>query len=393
MAEWQNWSGRLRAHPAQVVLPRDEEELIRAVAQADTADSPIGVMGASHSHSPIVPTEGVLIDLSLFSGVIAVDPESGRARVRGGTRISDLGAPLRDAGVALMNQGDIDRQSIAGAVATGTHGTGRTLQNLSASLLEARLILSDGQIVDCSPEKEPELFEVMRLGLGAVGITTELTLRVRPAYRLQEELWLEDLEGVLERVTELVGSHRHFEFFWMPGSQRAACKTLNETEEEPVYPLAQEGKRRAWSHEVLANERNERHSEMEYSLPEENGPACLRELRDMLARDFPDLAWPIEYRSVRQDDIWISAARGRPTVTLSVHQGVDQPDEPLFRASERIFRRHEGRPHWGKVHFLGGEDFQQIHPRWPDWWRIRDQFDPKQLLLNSHLHGLRPDAD
>ena len=393
MAEWQNWSGRLRAHPAQMVLPRDEEELIRILAQAHATDSPIGVMGTSHSHSPLVPTDGVLIDLSCFSGVLAVDADSGRARLRAGTRISDLGVPLREAGVALLNQGDIDRQSIAGAVATGTHGTGRTLQNLSASLLEARLVLADGQIVDCSPEKEPELFEVVRLGLGAVGITTEITLRVRPAYRLQEKLWLEDLEAVLERIEELARSHRHFEFFWMPGSKRAACKTLTETEAEPLYPLAEEGKRRAWSYEVLANERDERHSEMEYSLPEENGPACLRELRDMLARDFPDLAWPIEYRSVREDDIWLSAARGRPTVTLSVHQGVDHADEPVFRASEQIFRRYDGRPHWGKVHFLNSEDFSQIHPRWSDWWQIRDHFDPKQLLLNSHLHELRPDAD
>ena len=308
MAEWQNWSGRLRAHPEQMVVPRNEEELMQILAQAHATDSPIGVMGASHSHSPLVPTDGILLDLSRFSGVLAVDADSGRARLRAGTRISDLGVPLRDAGVALMNQGDIDRQSIGGAVATGTHGTGRTLQNLSASLLEARLILADGQVVDCSPEKEPELFEVVRLGLGAVGITTEITLRVRPAYRLQEKLWLEDLDAVLQRVEELAQDHRHFEFFWMPGSERAACKTLIETEADPVYPLAKEGKRTAWSYEVLANERNERHSEMEYSLPKENGPACLRELRDMLARDFPDLAWPIEYRSVKEDDIWISSA-------------------------------------------------------------------------------------
>ncbi|MEE3326071.1 MAG: D-arabinono-1,4-lactone oxidase [Myxococcota bacterium] len=393
MAEWQNWSGRLRAHPAQIVSPADEAELIRSVERAHVADSPIGIMGRSHSHSPLVPTDGLLLDLSGFSGVIEVDAKAGWACMRAGTPLSELGLPLRESGAALMNQGDIDRQTLAGSLATGTHGTGHTLQNLSASLLRARLILADGSAVECSATEEPDLFEVARLGLGAVGVMTELTLRVRKAYRLQEKLWLEDLDSVLERVDDLVRDHRHFEFFWMPGSARAACKTLTETEEEPVYPLAEEGKRRAWSYEVLANERNDHHSEMEYSVAEENGPACIRALREMLSREFPDLAWPLEYRTVREDDIWISSARGRPTVTISVHQGVDHPDEPLFRASEAIFRHYDGRPHWGKVHFMKGRDFARIHPRWQDWWRIRDQYDPKQLFLNSHLRELRSHAD
>lgn len=393
MAEWQNWSGRLRAQPARVAAPSDESELIALIKHAQAAESSIGVMGRSHSHSPLVPTDGILLDASGLCGVLEVDAEAGWARIQAATPISELGRPLRDSGVALMNQGDIDRQTLAGAVATGTHGTGVQLQNLSASLLKARLILADGSAVVCSQDEEPDLFEVARLGLGAVGIMTELTVRVRPAYRLQETLWLEDLDSVLERIDELVQNHRHFEFFWMPGSRRAACKTLVETEEEAVYPLAEEGKRRAWSYEVLANERNDRHSEMEYSVREEDGPACLRELREMLAHDFPDLAWPIEYRTLKEDDLWISSARGRPTVTLSVHQGVDQPDEPLFRASEAIFRKYDGRPHWGKAHFMTGRDFARIHPRWQDWWRIRDQYDPRELFLNSHLRRLRPDAD
>ena len=393
MAEWQNWSGRLRAQPARIFSPTNEAALIQAVEHAHETASPIGMMGASHSHSPLVPTDGVLMDLKDFSEVLEVHLQEGWARIQAGARISALGLPLRKSGAALLNQGDIDRQTLGGAVATGTHGTGTTLQNLSASVLKARLILADGSAVECSADQEPELFEVVRLGLGAVGIVTELTLQIRPAYRLQERLWLEELDTVLERIDELTQDHRHFEFFWMPGSGRAACKTLVETDEEPIYPLAEEGKRRAWSYEVLANERNDRHSEMEYSVPEEHGPACLQEIRKMLGRDFPDLAWPVEYRTLREDDLWISSARGRPTVTLSVHQGVDQPDEALFRACETIFRQYDGRPHWGKAHFMTGRDFARIHPRWQDWWRIRDQYDPDQLFLNPHLHELRPDAD
>ena len=393
MAEWENWSGRLRARPERIFAPSNEAELIQAVQSAHRAGSTVGIMGRSHSHSPLVPTDGTLIDLKDFSEVLEVDVEAGWARIQAGAPISTLGVPLREAGAALLNQGDIDRQTLGGAVATGTHGTGTTLQNLSASVLHAKLILADGSVAECSAHQNPELFEVARLGLGAVGLITELTIRIRPAYRLQEKLWLEELDSVLERIDELTAEHRHFEFFWMPGSSRAACKTLIETDEEPVYPLAQEGKRRAWSYEVLANERTDRHSEMEYSVPEESGPACLREIRERLKQDFPDLAWPIEYRTLRQDDLWISSARDRATVTLSVHQGVDQPDEALFRACETIFRQYEGRPHWGKAHFMKGHDFAGIHPRWQDWWRIRDQYDPDQLFLNAHLRELRPDAD
>ena len=348
------------------------------------------MVGATHSHAPLVPTEGLLIDPSALSGVVEVNATEGWARVRAGTRIYDLGLPLREEGVALLNQGDIDRQAIGGAIATGTHGTGRSLRTLSASLLAARLVLADGRLIDCSPECEPELFEVVRLNLGAVGVLTELTLQVRPTYRLRERMWLEDLDAVLERIDELCAATRHFEFFWMPGAQRAACKSLEETEDEAVYPLGQEGRRLAWSDEVLANDRPEKHSEMEYSIPEERGPDCLRELRDMLAMDFPELAWPVEYRTLAQDDIWLSSARGRPTATLSVHQGIDQSDEPLFRACEKIFRRYEGRPHWGKVHSQSAGDLAELHRSWADWWRVRDLWDPEELFVNPHLTALRP---
>jgi FAD/FMN-containing dehydrogenase len=349
------------------------------------------VVGAAHSHSPLVPTEGALFDLAGLRGVVAVDREAGTARVRAGTRIADLGVPLRAEGVALLNQGDIDRQAIAGAVATGTHGTGRALRNLSAGVLAARIVLADGTRVECSAEAEPDLFQAARLNLGALGVVTELTLAVRPAYRLQEKLWLEELDAVLERIDELAAATRHFEFFWMPGSDRAACKSLAETDAAPVYPLAEEGKRRAWSDEVLANERTDKHSEMEYTVPREDGPACFRALREMLARDFPDLAWPLEYRTLAADDVWLSTAYGRAGATLSVHQGVDQPDEPLFRACEAIFEAFAGRPHWGKVHSRSGSELAGLHARWSEWWRVRDAWDPDARFLNPHLDALRPE--
>ena len=390
MPGWSNWSGRVRAEPAEIARVADEAGAIAAVRRAARSGVALRCLGAGHSHAPLVASSGILLDTQDLSGVVRVDAERSTATLRGGTRISALGVPLRDAGVALHNQGDIDRQSIAGAVATGTHGTGRELRNLSAGVVAARVVLASGEVTECDAQREPDLFELARLSLGAAGVTSELTVSVRPAYKLAERMWLEPLDEVLARVDELARATRHFEFFWMPGSERAACKALAETDAEPVYPLASEGARRAWSYEVLANERNDTHTEMEYSVPVARGPACIDALRARIARDFPDLRWPLEYRTLAADDLWLSTASGRATATISVHQGVGLPDEPLFRACEEIFAAHEGRPHWGKVHYRTGAELAALYPRWGDWWRARDRYDPDGLFLNPHLRSLRP---
>jgi FAD/FMN-containing dehydrogenase len=387
---WTNWSGRVSAEPAEIARVADEAGAIAAVQRAARAGVALRCLGAGHSHAPLVVTSGVLLDTEALAGVVSVDAARGTATLRAGTRIRALGAPLRDAGVALHNQGDIDRQAIAGAIATGTHGTGVALRNLSAGVVAARIVLASGDVVVCDAQREPELFEVARLSLGAVGVVTELTVSVRASYKLAERMWLEPIEEVLARIDEHAAASRHFEFFWMPGSERAACKALDETDAEPVYPLASEGARCAWSYEVLANERNDKHTEMEYSVPIARGPACFAALRDRIARDFPELRWPLEYRTLAADDLWLSTASGRATATISVHQGVDLPDEPLFRACEEIFAAHEGRPHWGKVHYRSGADLAALHPRWRDWWRVRDRFDPNGLFLGPHLASLRP---
>ncbi len=390
MPEWSNWSGRVTAQPAEILAPRSEEEVCEAVRAATQAGRTIRCMGATHSHSALVPTDGLLLDLSHLSGVVACDSQAHTARVLAGTRIADLGAPLRAAGLALRNQGDIDRQAIAGAVATGTHGTGRTLGNLSSGVRGVRLVLANGEVRTCSADADPELFRAAQLSLGALGVVTELTLDVRDAYRLEEKMWLEELDAVLDRIDELVDATRHFEFFYMPKGTRAACKSLAETGAEPVYPLAAEGQRLAWSNEVLANDRPDKHTEMEYSVPYANGPACVREIVALVKADFPDLAWPIEYRSLAADDVWLSTAYERETVTISVHQGIEHDDAALFRACEQVFLRHGGRPHWGKVHFLRARELAEIHPRFGDWWRVRDRIDPDRRFVNDTLRGYAP---
>lgn len=390
MVEWSNWSGKLQADPTRVV-PVSTEEAIRAeLLAASESGTTVRVAGTTHSHHPLLPTDGVIFDTRPLAGLVSVDTAAQTATFRAGTKIQAAGRPLLDHGLGLTNQGDIDQQALAGAVATGTHGTGPGLGNFSSALVAARLVLADGSIVDCSADHEADLFETARLSLGAVGVMSELTLQVRKAYRLDEHLWLEPFESVMDRVDELISATRHFEYFWYPGQDRAICKAIEETDEPPLYPLGGEGERLGWSFEVLPNVRVDPHTEMEYSVPAESGPECVAAIRDLLASDFPDVAWPIEYRTVAADDVWISPARERPTVTISIHEAVEKNEEPYYRAAEEIFRSYGGRPHWGKVHYLTTEDLAGDYDKWTDWWRVRDSVDPDGILLNDRLRELQP---
>lgn len=391
MPTWHNWSRRLQAHPARLVFARSEGELSALVRRAAGERRPVRAAGAGHSHAPLVPSDGVLIDTSALAGVISIDTAAQTARVRAGTPIHALGPALHAAGLALTNQGDIDRQAIAGACATGTHGTGTTLRNLSAAVLGMRLLLASGEFVDCDPDRNPALWQAARLHLGAFGIVTELVLQLRNAYRLAERGWVAALDDLLPQVPALAAEARHFEFFWYPHDDRAVAKRIDETTADPAYPLADEGGRVGWSHEVLPNHRPHRHTEMEYSVPAEHGLDCLMALRAMIRERFSELRWPVEYRTLAADDVWLSTAYQRDSVTISVHQDIREDDEPYFRACEAIFLEFGGRPHWGKVHYLDGAALAHRHPRWAHWWQARDQADPDGVFLNDFLRGLRPD--
>lgn len=388
--EWSNWSGRHRSEPESIHFARSTEDVQALVQDLARAGKTVRAAGSGHSHYPLVPTTGTVIDTSGLCGLISADSESCIARVWAGTPIYGLGRPLNDVGLGLKNQGDIDRQAIAGAVATGTHGTGRSLQNLSASVRSATLVLATGECISCDGNQHADLFDIARLGLGAVGVVTQLDMSVRPAYRLREHGWTSDYDAILPNISGLSQSHRHFEFFWYPHRDRVIAKTIDETTDELEYPLASEGERCGWSHEVLPNYRPVKHTEMEFSICLEDGESCLNDIRDLIHRDFQDLRWPVEFRTVAADDVWLSPAYEQDVVTISVHQGIDLDDTMLFRACEEIFRSYKGRPHWGKVHYYSGDDLSRVHPRYQDWWARRDQVDPKGTFLNEALMALHP---
>ncbi len=390
MAQWHNWSGRQTSKPKMMTFIRSEADACATAVQAQRSEHSIRVVGSGHSHSALVPHDSIIVDASGLSGVIDVDKESRTAWVGAGSKIYALGKPLHDAGLALKNQGDIDRQAIAGACATGTHGTGKDLQNLSASVIGATIALSSGELVQCSAKENVELWQAARLSLGALGIVTRLQLQLCQSYRLKESGYNETYKVLVPEVDSLVEANERFEFFWYPKTDEATVKVINATQEEPQYPLADEGARLAWNYEVLPSHRPHFHTEMEYSVPAEQGLACFAEIRELLRRDFPEVAWPVEYRTVAQDDVWLSMAYGRATVTISVHQDIAVDETDYYRACEEVFLSYGGRPHWGKVNYLDGAKMAAIHPQWENWWSVRDRYDPEAVFLNDYLKALRP---
>ncbi len=389
MTEWRNWSGNVRASPTRTVTPADEAAVQDTVARAERDGLTVRPAGAGHSFTPLCATDGVLIDLSALSGVESIDAGAGTATVLGGTRLSALGEPLRRAGLALHNQGDVDTQTITGAIGTGTHGTGPALGNLSTAVVAARVVGDRGELRTCSASESALLFEAARLSLGAAGIITAVTLQCVPAYNLHERTWFESADTALPRLAERIAATRHYEFWWHPQRDLCEHKSLEVVDAEPDELPDRKRERIGESYRIFPSVRDRRFNEMEYAVPSGAGPACFREIRALVRTRHPQLDWPVEYRTVAADRLWLSPAHGRETVTISVHEAADRKYDPLFRDCEAVFRAHAGRPHWGKVHGARAEGLADLYPRWADFWRAVAGADPHGRFLNEYLHALR----
>lgn len=376
MAGWTNWAGNVECQPSQIVEPRSLAELSSLLA----GDDPVRVAGSGHSFTPIVATDDTLLSLRHLAGILNVDRAAMKAEIAAGTRIADLGADLQSAGLALANQGDVDVQMIAGAISTGTHGTGTTLGSLSTMVSGLKLVTAEGEVVDVSGDD----LKAAALSLGTLGVIASLTLNLVPAYRLRERLWREPIEQALERLPELAAENRHFEFFWLPETDEADCKALHPSLDETITTV-EPGERIDWSWRIFPSVRERKFIESEWSVAAERGPHCFFAIRDLMQTRHAEVKWPVEYRTVAADDLPISPAFGRETVAISIHQGVGKPWQDFFSDAQEIFRRFNGRPHWGKWHSLQAKDFAALYPQWEGFNAVRRRFDPKGRFLTPYL--------
>ncbi len=417
---WRNWSGGLVAHPKGRFAPASEAELADFLA---TTTGTIRPVGSGHSFTPLVPTDGHLVVIDQIAGLIEHDAGALQATFGAGTRLGDMGAPLEAIGQAMFNLPDIDRQTLAGATATATHGTGIEFGCLSDYVTGLRLIAPNGEVIDVSREATPELFDAARVSVGALGVVTRMTLQNRESYRLIQKSWTQKTEEVLESFDESAAQHRHFEMFPYTHSDYAGVLATDEsdapTNNPPPSPEAdaafakiisdlskvpprdrlpivnsimgqgEPSERVDDSYKILTNVRNTRFNEMEYSVPIDAGAPCLREILKTIIDKEVDVIFPLEYRYVRRDDTWLSMSTGHEDhAAISIHRTAGKDFRPYFDLIEPIFWKYEGRPHWGKVHSLGAAELTKLYPRFKEFQEVRQSLDPQGRMLNDHLRKL-----
>ncbi|UFU02611.1 FAD-binding protein [Ruania suaedae] len=426
---WRNWAGTATARPSHVARPRDEGEVADLVRGAVEAGRTVRAVGAGHSFTPAAATEGTLVHLDALDHLESLGPPaadgSRLVTVGAGIRLHALCRRLAAHGLALENMGDIDRQSLAGAISTGTHGTGARLGGLATQVHGLRVVTADARIHAVHPgagDGGASLFELARLGLGTAGILTAITLRCVPAFTLTAteapRPWREALASLEDPATA-----DHVEFYWFPGTAVALTKT--NTRDGAAPPLAPArrlledellangvfevtnriatavpaltprlnrlaaralGARTytAPSHEVFVSPRRVRFAEMEYALPVEALPEALGEVDAWLRRSRENVPFPIEVRVAAADQVWLSTAYGRATGYVAVHQYHRLPYARYFRAIEAIMRRYDGRPHWGKLHRRRADDLAHNYPRWADALAVRERHDPAGVFANAY---------
>jgi L-gulono-1,4-lactone dehydrogenase len=424
---WRNWAGTATAAPARWRRPRSEAEIATAVKDAAASGLTVRALGSGHSFTAVAATSGVALDLSGWTGITAADTRTGLVTVRSGTPLRALNAELSGLGLAMANLGDIDVQTVAGALATGTHGTGARLGGLATQVEALELVLADGSVAACSASARPDLFAAARIGLGALGVVTSVTLRCVPAFTLLADERPLPVDEVLEQFDELAEGNDHFEFYWFPYGRNALVKRNNRIAGGTVPPplpawrrfwefevmenagfgaLCRLGRARPrlipalnrfsssalsartyteTSHRVFVTPRRVRFTESEYAVPRESLRHVLAELRRSVPRLADPVMFPVEVRVAAADDIWLSTAYGRESAYIAIHQYTGLPYQDYFDRFESIVAEVAGRPHWGKLHSLDAARLSALYPRFGDFLRVRAEADPEGRFGNAYL--------
>jgi L-gulonolactone oxidase len=423
---WRNWAGNQRATDIEVVHPSGADGIAQEITRAGASGRRLRPIGSGHSFTGIGRPDDIQLVLDRHAGLVDVD-SSGRATVQAGMPLHRLNTELAARGWSLTNLGDIDRQTVAGALSTGTHGTGAAFGGLATQLRALELVLADGTLLCCSAEENPEVFSAARVGLGALGVLSTVTLQVEPAFALRAEEGPARLPELLESFDEFMTSADHVEFYWFPHTDR--CLTKRNTRvplAEGLSPLPRW--RSLWEDEVLANgafaavvatgrriprlvpplarfsagalgartatdhahrvfvsRRRVRFREMEYAVPRQAAAQVLTELRQVIDAGGWSIPFPVEVRVSAGDEIPLSSAYGRDTAYVAVHVPARSEPGEYFAAVEAIAAAVGGRPHWGKLHTLDAESLRGRYPRFDEFTALRNRLDPTGLLSNSYL--------
>jgi L-gulono-1,4-lactone dehydrogenase len=420
---WRNWSGEQHCAPARMERPQTEEAVAEAVKRAVADGRRVRVSASGHSFTDIACTDDVMLRVDALDTVVSV--KGALVEVEAGITLHRLGKELADRELAMENQGDIDRQQLAGAISTATHGTGIGFPNLSAQVVALRLVTADGDVRELSSESDADAWRAARVGLGALGVITRVTLRCVPLFTLERLDLPRDLDEALAALDELVASNDHFEFYGFPYTGRVMTRESERNDREVeqteawkrwlndvvaenavpaavfrvgraapaiipalnrrIVPLMQPSKVVDHAYRVYASRRSIPFTEMEYGIPREAAGEAVRRVVDLIERRRLPVAMPYEVRFTKGDDAHLSTAAGRDTCYIAVHQYRGMDFDAYFRAVERIMDDYDGRPHWGKRHF---QTAATLAPRYPDWdafQAVRRRLDPDGVFTNEYV--------
>ncbi|GAA1488259.1 D-arabinono-1,4-lactone oxidase [Brachybacterium sacelli] len=424
------WSGKVRWTPQQVLTPTSEDEILTALRTARGAGLPLRVIGGGHSFTPLVATDGVLVSLDDYRGLVRADPGTGLVTVRGGTRLWEIAELLAPHDLALSVMGDIDHQSLAGAIQTGTHGTGARFTGFAGMVRGLRLALADGSIVETSPSRDPDLFQAARLGLGTLGVVLEVTLACIPRYRLDLVESTVDLDEALGSFLADTSIIDHHELYWFPRTDRATVRTMRRvpastprrrpgrlamTLQQEVLgngawelacrgaalvpslsrPAAELASRAFAGPRVLDDSgsvfvapRRVRFHESEWAIPAEHLGEAFAALQARFEEEDVRVTFPLEVRRAAPDDVWLSTAYDRDSVYIAAHRYHREDPGPYLLMVQRTLAPFAARPHWGKQHWLGAKELAALYPRFEDFRAVRAEADPGGLLMTPYLHHL-----
>jgi FAD-linked oxidoreductase len=421
--QWRNWAGDQRCAPARIERPGDAGELSAAIRRAAGEGLSVRAAGSGHSFTDVALTDGVMLSLDRLGRVLDFDHDSGLVKVEAGIELGALGEELWQRGRAMENLGDIDKQSLAGAVSTATHGTGSGFRNISSQIEAVEIATGDGSVAEID-SSDPSALGAARVSLGALGILSTITMRTVQAFTIHRVDSPLPLAETLESLQELADSSDHFEFYVFPHTETALLRKSERTDEAPaprnrvsgyvndvvlenhVFNLmARYGRRRPKaiprisrfaagqlahsettdrSYRVYASERRVRFTEMEYAIPRRHAAEAVARVKEHAERPELDVSFPIEVRFTAADDAPLSTAEGRDTCYIAVHMFNGMPWEPYFRGVEEIMNGYAGRPHWGKRHFQTAETLAERYPKWEQFQQARARFDPEGRFRNAY---------
>jgi FAD/FMN-containing dehydrogenase len=386
--EYSNWSGDIRFLPSEYQIPSNEESISKTVERALSENKVIRTVGARHSCSPIFECRDILLSMENFGSGYSADQSTCIAKVGPQLTVEEIGNLLMTDNLSMENTGHIDKQTIAGAVSTGTHGAGKYLTNLSGQLFGVRLITGTGEIREFDIVNHSEIMQAVKVSLGSFGIITQVQLKVLPAYRLNRRQYCATTDDCLDHIDSLMEENRNFCFYWYPRRDDVSIRTWNvEQHELPPLPYATIYKEYAgWAKDVLPTDHQLKYNELEYSIEASAAVECFKEIRQRVKEKYRQaVGWRILFRPIAEDNVYLSNSFGRQTVAITVHQNATLPYIEYFDDIERIFIYYGGRPHWGKKHSLGARSLSRLYPHWERFQQIRQEMDPNGVFMNDYL--------